>query len=360
MKRQLHITGSRHPRPAAERVAYCDGSLDPAWRDAQDIELSHWIPNRTPAAYKASTSTGICLRFARDGDLSGVDLVVNNHVDSDGMLSAFVLLHPAQALAHADTLVQAAGMGDFHGWGEAEAQHLYQLMALQRVALQAEGTDPLDIYLRVHEQVARALDGERFGPAAPGLAALQRARGELDAGTIARSLLAPRLVHYVLPTPCACDDDWLPRLDMPLAPSMQLPPQARARLDAERLQLVSAPQGRGWSHALCWPGYSWAETVGLWRPPGLLDGAGSNRHRLQHPPLQRACARLNDRETAPGRWCLAHHLGPFEALPGRPFPVVMSFAQGDRPAPSALAPGVVAEVLTQALAEALSDTLGPA
>ena len=55
MTPSLYITRSRHPRPAATRVAFCDGGVDASYRDGMDIELSHWIPNRTPAAFKASS-----------------------------------------------------------------------------------------------------------------------------------------------------------------------------------------------------------------------------------------------------------------------------------------------------------------
>ena len=348
MPRTLHITRSRYPRPAAARVAFCDGGVDASYRDGVDIELSHWIPNRTPAAFKAATSTEIALRFVAAGGHADVDLVVNNHVDTDGMLSVFTLLHPGAALAHRSTLVQAAAMGDFHAWGDADAQHLFQLVALTRARLEALKADPQDIYTTVHGLVQRALDGERFTETAPGLAALQAAVDAVDSGRIARTLLAPRLVHHVLaePTP---DSDTLPPLDSPVCARAALPPQVRARRDGERLQLLSSPQGAGWRHDLCWPGHAWAETPGLWRPPGLNADGGSNHHRLHHPPLDGACAALNAMECDEGRWTVARTLGPFEALPGRPFPVVLSFMRDRTPAASALPPATVAAVLTQAL-----------
>src|ERR1043165_1417415 len=89
-QRSLYITGSRLPRPEARRVIFCDGGVDASYREGLDLELSHWIPNTTPAQYKADTSTEICLRFvAMHPD--GEDLVINNHVDVDGALSTFVL-----------------------------------------------------------------------------------------------------------------------------------------------------------------------------------------------------------------------------------------------------------------------------
>lgn len=347
----LHITRSRHARPPARRVAFCDGGVDDSFREGIDVELSHWIPNRTPAAFKAPTSTGIALNFVASGAGDEVDLVVNNHVDTDGMLSVFVLLHPQLALAHRPLLEQAAAMGDFHGWGEADAQHLFQLMALTRARLQADKLDPQDIYTSVHSLVRRVLGGERFDEARTGVAALQRAVAAVEQGSITRTLLAPRLVHYVLPSP-ADDAACLPPLDSPVPEHALLPPQVRSRWDAERLQLLSSPvvtPNAGWRHDLCWPGYAWAETPGLWHPPGLRDEGSSNRHWLQHPPLDRACAELNALDTSPGRWAVATALGPFEALPGRPFPVVLSCMEGDKLAVSALPPAQVAAVVAAAL-----------
>lgn len=346
----LHITRSRHARPPARRVAFCDGGVDASFREGTDVELSHWIPNRTPVAFKAATSTGIALNFVASGAGGDVDLVVNNHVDTDGMLSVFVLLHPQLALAHRTVLEQAAAMGDFHGWGEADAQHLFQLMALTRARLQADKLDPQDIYTRVHALVLRALAGERFDETRAGLAAIRQAVAAVEQGTIRRTLLAPRLVHYVLPS-AADDAACLPPLDSPVPDHALLPPQVRSRWDAERLQLLSSPvttPGAGWRHDLCWPGYAWAETPGLWRPPGLRDEGSSNRHLVSHPPLDRACAALNAVDTGPGRWAVATALGPFEALPGRPFPVVLSCLQGDTPAASTLPPAQVAAMLASA------------
>lgn len=351
MPRTLHIRGSRHPRPAARRVAYCDGGTDTLYRDGVDIELSHWIPNRTPAAFKASTSTEIVLRFVEAGGADGVDLVVNNHVDTDGMLSVFALLQPDLALAHRQTLVQAATIGDFHGDGDEPARHLQQAVALARLRLEAAAADPQDIYVEVHALVKRALAGEHFAETAPGLAALHAAEAALADGRIRRQLLAPRLVQYRLPAAVADVDAWLPAIDQPLTSGSVLPPQARARLDFQRLQLLSAPAvaGAGWQHLLCAPGYSWAETVGLWRLPGLQHDDGINAHRLDWPLLDDAARRLDDGEQGPGRWSVARTLDPFRSLPGCRFPVLLARLHDDRPTTSAQPPEAVAAVLADAL-----------
>lgn len=346
---RLHITGSRHARPAFGRVAYCDGSLDEHFREGVDLELSHWMPNRTPAALKADTSTGIALNFVAQPAAPAVDGVINNHADTDGVLSTFAVCHPALALAHRDTLVQAATMGDFLGWGEADAQHLFQVLALQRRTLEAAKTDPLELYRALHGLVVRVLQGERVADTAPGLAALQRAVRHLDDGRIERRLLATRLVHYRIPALLADGVDerigWLPAHDEPVHPQAVLPPAVRARTDAQRLQLLSVQRGDGWTHDLCVPGYTWAETVTLWRVPGLRHDARTNRYRFEHPPLAAAAARLNDGERGAGRWTVAERLDPFTSLPGRRFPVVLACLRGEEVATSRLHPDAVADVL---------------
>lgn len=81
--------------------------------------LSHWPGNRTPAHLKHDLSTGILLRFAalpkreREEYLHGIEIVSNNHFDTDGLLSLWTALNPERALRHANQLLQAAEAGDF-------------------------------------------------------------------------------------------------------------------------------------------------------------------------------------------------------------------------------------------------------
>ena len=81
--------------------------------------LSHWPGNRTPSAWKADLSTGICLRYARASAadqarfLAGAEAVLNDHYDTDGFGSLLAVLHPQIAFAHEETLLMAAATGDF-------------------------------------------------------------------------------------------------------------------------------------------------------------------------------------------------------------------------------------------------------
>ena len=86
---------------------------------AKGPNLSHWPGNRTPLAWKADLSTGICLNFVRASAesqrdfLAGAQAVLNDHYDADGFGSLLAILRPEVAIAHEATLLLAATTGDF-------------------------------------------------------------------------------------------------------------------------------------------------------------------------------------------------------------------------------------------------------
>lgn len=86
------------------------------------LHLSHWPGNHTPEALKHELSTGIALNFNELPDHEQTQLIghaeawVNSHYDTDGCMALFALKAPAQARAHRQLLLQAAGAGDFFRW----------------------------------------------------------------------------------------------------------------------------------------------------------------------------------------------------------------------------------------------------
>src|SRR5690606_23756920 len=112
------------------------------YRPETDVELSHWRPNRTPAEYRAGTSTEICFRFLDDPKPGAWTAAITNHVDVDGILSVYALVHSDHALQHRQTIIEAAEMGDFWGWGEPPAQRLFQGLT----SLMQQGGDATEIY----------------------------------------------------------------------------------------------------------------------------------------------------------------------------------------------------------------------
>ena len=97
----------------SEPVLSVDGAFG-----APGLNLSHWPGNETPSGLKRDLSTGIALAFAelstdeRERLTEGCTALVNNHFDTDGVLSMFAILHPDQALANAPRLLDAAAAGD--------------------------------------------------------------------------------------------------------------------------------------------------------------------------------------------------------------------------------------------------------
>lgn len=87
--------------------------------------LSHWPGNRTPERFKHDLTTGMALRLAAAPDrsawMAGIAVVANNHLDTDGLLSAWSVLHPEAALAESSLLLNAAAAGDFQEVADASA-----------------------------------------------------------------------------------------------------------------------------------------------------------------------------------------------------------------------------------------------
>ncbi|MBC7912173.1 MAG: hypothetical protein H7Y30_16825, partial [Pyrinomonadaceae bacterium] len=88
-----------------------DGTVDNA------VHFSHWVGNETPAEVKADTSTEIALNLVaapnREELTRGIELVTNNHFDTDGALSVWTVLTGERALGLRTELIAAAEAGDF-------------------------------------------------------------------------------------------------------------------------------------------------------------------------------------------------------------------------------------------------------
>jgi hypothetical protein len=88
-----------------------DGTVDNA------IHFSHWNGNKTPQSVKADTSTETVLNVVaapnRQELTRSIDLVTNNHFDTDGILSVWTMLTGERALSLRSKLISAAEAGDF-------------------------------------------------------------------------------------------------------------------------------------------------------------------------------------------------------------------------------------------------------
>jgi len=107
-----------------------DGTVD------NSIHFSHWQGNLTPAELKADTSTEIALNLAaspnREQLTNGIELVTNNHFDTDGVLSVWTVLNGDRALPYRDLLIAAAEAGDFSEYSSDDGV---------RVSIAIQGSD---------------------------------------------------------------------------------------------------------------------------------------------------------------------------------------------------------------------------
>ncbi|MCX7570442.1 hypothetical protein OS242_10760 [Tumebacillus sp. DT12] len=348
---QFFVLGSQQERPVSRRTIFADGSADKTFREEIDLELSHWVPNRTPERYQANTSTEICLNFVAHRPAGEWDLAINNHFDVDGILSVFSLVHAEYALQHRDILVQAAEMGDFWAWGERPAQILFQGLTLFYNRLRADQTDAREIYEQsfklVIDLIERGIEAE---PAVKeGLDALARSVERVVAGEIERTVYHDRFVMYRIPRHLAEADLGkalhIPTFNAPLADDMWLHPQARHRDDLEKMHLVAVETADGWQYDLHVPGYMWADTLQAWRAPGFAFSGSTNGHYYGFLELEQAVADLQAWETGNGEWTLAAQLSPFASIKGRNYPVILSVIGGEASTVSRLQPEAVAERL---------------
>jgi hypothetical protein len=235
------------------------------------MELSHWIPNRTLERYKAGTSTEICFKFLDDKNAAPYDLVVNNHLDMDGLLSVFVLVYPTEAMCYREILCAASKTGDFWAWSEGKAFTLFQELTLFYKELQIQNVNLQEVYERCFDLILNILYGS--DDKSEGQAILEEQVILIEQGKIQRHELTPRLVAYFVSynlSPGNRDSFLeLPHFNEPLSKRLAFWPQVRNRLDSEKIQLVAIETENGIHYDLWYPGYAWADTKGLWRPPGL-------------------------------------------------------------------------------------------
>jgi Family of unknown function (DUF6687) len=115
-----------------EQTLMVDGSAD-GYRT-----ISHWPGHSTPGPLRHDLTTGSALILAgmtpdqRRDLLGSFSIVTNNHIDADGVLSAFCVLHPDLALKHQDLILRTAASGDLAKWTGVDALVL-ELTLMQEV-----------------------------------------------------------------------------------------------------------------------------------------------------------------------------------------------------------------------------------
>lgn len=335
-------------------VIFVDGSDHLIFRQGYDFELSHWVPNYTPLELKADTSTGICLKFLDSKYNLNQSLLLNNHLDSDGVLSAFTLIHPSLARKNAATIKSASRMGDFGAGGCEKALELWT--GLVNEIHKTNHQCNQEAYLKGIELVRLILEGkqpysEDFEEA---IQCLERSKRWIDDGELERNQISKRFTHFHLPKALCQRNGALlpyfePNFDVGVEKNHLLPRQVRNQLDEQKVQLISVEESKGYSYDLLIPQYMWAETPDSWRFPGFICMESSNRYELVHPELEQATRKLMDLEINPGSWVMAKNMSPFQSVKGRGFPVILSFLKDSKIAPSSIPPNEVSAIIGEAL-----------
>jgi hypothetical protein len=279
-----------------------DGTVD------NSIHFSHWQGNTTPAEIKADTSTEIALNLVaspnRTALTNGIELVTNNHFDTDGTLSVWTVLNGERALAYRDLLISAAEAGDFSEYSSDDGVRVSIAIQgsdqaspnnddgspLARLLAGEEVDDDARSYELVLPEVERLLTNvnnyeslwregwERVVAAIESFERGESKVAEYSDSKISLITLAPELFDGTgfSPTRHA-------------APYTAISKYARGEIF-----LIAIPAGAGWFYRLDYPYYSWAETV--------------VRPRIRHRDLSGTLQLLNSKESnREGRWQMDDH-----------------------------------------------------
>jgi len=326
-EKPYYILGSKAKRPESKCTLFVDGTADKNFKEGIDQELSHWIPNRTQAQYKAGTSTESCYKFLDANKSLPYDLVINNHLDIDGLLSVFVLAYPNFALKHRADICKAAKAGDFWAWSEGKALHLFQELTLLNQKLSKDKKDLQKAFEECFALLLKILEEPTQTSNAHSILNHQFELVKDD--KIKRAVLTNRFASYFVPQSLTQDklETFLviPGFNEPITEGLSFWPQVRNSIDEEKIQLVGIESENGVYYDLWYPGYVWADTESLWRPNGLiLPEKMEDAYRIDRPDVSKAIAELNAIETGPCIWTLYSSIYLFAQKNHRGFPVFAS------------------------------------
>ena len=274
-----------------------DGTVD------NSIHFSHWQGNTTPAEVKADTSTEIALNLVASSNraalTNGIELVTNNHFDTDGVLSCWTVLNGERALPYRDLLIAAAEAGDFSEYSSDDGVRVSIAIQgsdqaspnnddgspLARLLAGSEVEDDARAYELVLPEVERLLtninDYESLWR--EGWDSVTRAIESFERGHSQVTEYAGAKISLVTLAPEIFDGAGF-------KPTRHSAPfTAISKFAKGELFLIAIPNSSGWFYRLDYPYYSWAETV--------------VRPRIERRDLSEALQLLNSRESnGDGRW----------------------------------------------------------
>jgi uncharacterized protein DUF6687 len=272
-----------------------DGTVENA------IHFSHWNGNHTPLSVKADTSTEIVLNVAaapnRDELTQGIELVTNNHFDTDGVLSVWAMLNGERALELRAQLIAAAEAGDF-----CEPSTVQGV----RASIVIQGSDsPTDHsgYPLADQLAGKAVedDARAYELVLPHVERVITNTNEYEElWRDSWTRIETALDSFAKGESRVAEDADAKLSTMTLAPQIfgslgfdryhhSAPFTAISRHARGELFLIATPLERGWAYRLDYPYYSWAETV--------------VRPRIPRRDFTTLVAELNSADSSPnGRW----------------------------------------------------------
>lgn len=256
------------------------------------IHFSHWEGNTTPAEVRADTSTEIALNLVaspnRAALTNNIDLVTNNHFDSDGVLSVWTVLNGERALEFHDLLVAAAEAGDFSEHSSDDGV---------RVSIAIQGSDQASPNNIQGSPLAGWIAGEEFDDDERAydlvLPEVERLLSNVNAyESLWRegwTQVAAALESFARGDSRVIENK-LSRISLiTLQPGLSSPFAAISQHARGELFLIATPASGGWFYRLDYPYYSWADTV--------------VRQRIARRDLTNPLATLNQIESnRDGRW----------------------------------------------------------
>jgi hypothetical protein len=256
------------------------------------IHFSHWQGNTTPAEVKADTSTEIALNLVsspnRAALTNNIDLVTNNHFDTDGVLSVWTVLNGERALEYRDLLVSAAEAGDFSEHSSDDGVRVS--IAIQGTEQAGSDNDDASPFASWRAGEAVTDDARAYEFVLPDVPAL------LSNVAAYEFLWREGWNHVALALESFARGDSRvvehedSRISLiTLAPGLINPLMGISKHAHGELFLIATPASGGWFYRLDYPYYSWAETI--------------VRPRIVRRDLTQALTTLNNKEIdGNGRW----------------------------------------------------------
>lgn len=269
------------------------------------IHFSHWQGNETPAEVKADTSTEIVLNVAASPNMKaltqGIELVTNNHFDTDGVLSVWTMLNPERALALRDKLIPAAEAGDFSEFTAPDAI---------RASIAIQGSDQPVTADDVGSPLARQLAGQpvtndarAYELVLPEVERLLTRTAEFENLWREPWQQIERAIESFERSASTVQEFSEAKISLiTIAPEVfgsagfdparhAAPFTAISRYARGQLFLIAISYQKGWAYRFDYPYYSWAETI--------------VRPRIVRRDLTPAMSKLNELEPGDsGRWSL--------------------------------------------------------